>query len=83
MAPDDGGPDGDRDRLKGTGAWTKLSSSEPSSSRSRACLPWPGEDWTAHGVAEPISAAIGMAIILGLRGLGIGRAWSLPPIEKT
>jgi uncharacterized membrane protein YeiH len=34
-------------------------------------------------VAEPISAAIGMAIILGLRGLGISRAWSLPPIEKT
>lgn len=34
-------------------------------------------------VAEPISAAIGMATILGLRGLGISRAWSLPPIEKT
>jgi uncharacterized membrane protein YeiH len=34
-------------------------------------------------VAESISAAIGMAIILVLRGLGIRRAWSLPPIERT
>ena len=33
-------------------------------------------------VTEPISAAIGMAMILGLRGLGISRGWSLPPIER-
>jgi uncharacterized membrane protein YeiH len=34
-------------------------------------------------VAEPVAAAIGMAVILVLRGLGISRAWSLPAIEKT
>jgi uncharacterized membrane protein YeiH len=32
--------------------------------------------------SEPIAAAVGMVIILGLRGLGISRAWSLPPIER-